>query len=123
MTLTQVTIMVTFVLWIAYTVKAHSFGQKTISSTLRDMGWDFSSFAFIWGMLITHWFAPRQELPTQLWGWGIGVPVLAILFGWDIYRLITNAPRQWYRWPMFYVGLGLPFGYIFWPQLSVLAPF
>lgn len=124
MTLTHYVILVTFALWIWFTsVSRQMFGAPTISMTLRNMAWTFSSFAFVWGMLIAHWFAPRQSLPTSLWGWSIGLPMILALLGWDIYWLVTDRPRAWYRWPMFYFVAGLPIGFFFWPQVSAHAPF
>lgn len=124
MSLTHWLIYSTFGLWIWYTsVSRQMFGAPTISMTLRNIAWDFSSFAFIWGMLIAHWFAPRQALPTGLWGWGIGLPLILGLLAFDIWWMVTGKEREWYRWPFFYFLAGLPIGFAFWPQLSRHAPF
>lgn len=123
LTATHWVILGSFFVWILYTANAHKLGQKTISSTLRNMSWDFSSFAFVWGMLMTHWFAPKRTLPTDYWGWMVGAPLILGLLVWDLYRLHHNSPKDWYRWPFFYVVAGMPIGYFFWPQLSPFAPF
>ena len=124
MTLTHYIVLATFAAWIWYTsVSRQNFGAPTISQTLRNIAWTFSLFPFIWGMLISHWFAPRQSLPSSLWGWGVGLPLMAILLTYDLYWLFSVKQRTWYRWPMWYFLLGLPVGYWFWPQRSLESPF
>lgn len=124
MTLTQWFVLVTFAIWIWFTsVSRQLFGSPTISMTMRDIGWAFTLFPFIWGMLIAHWFAPKQALASGLWGWGIGLPIMVLLLAFDVYWLIKGLPRHPVRWPFWYFVLGLPVGYLFWPQRSIHAPF
>jgi hypothetical protein len=121
--LTEWIILLTFAGWIFYTANAMRIGQKTISMALRDMAIEYTCFPFVWGMLITHWFAPKQHLMDGPWGWALGLPVLAILLGIDIYWKLTKREPHWARWPFFYFLLGLPMGYFFWPQGAPGAPF
>lgn len=124
MTLTHWIVLTTFAAWIWYTsVSRQMFGAPTISMTVRNMAWDFSVFPFIWGMLIAHWFAPRQELPTNLWGWGIGLPLMLALLAFDIWWMMAGKERHPARWPFWYFLAGLPVGFWFWPQRSLDAPF
>ena len=124
MTLTHAVILVTFGLWIWFTsVSRQKFGTPTISMTMRNIAWTFSLFPFVWGMLIAHWFAPKRELVEGMWGWGIGLPIMALLLVFDLYWLIGQHPRHPARWPFWYFLAGLPIGYWFWPQRSLDAPF
>lgn len=123
MTSTQMMILSTFALWLVWTSLAPRYGQKTVSSTLRNMAWSFNLIPFCFGMLTTHWFAPRQSFPSDLWGWGVGLPAMLLILGFDIYWLATKRERHWIRWPFWYFLAGLPVGYLYWPQISASAPF
>lgn len=122
MRITQLMILLTFALWLIWTSVAHRFGEKTISSTLRNMAWDFTLLPFCFGMLVTHWWAPRQDYPRDLWGWGVGLPLMAALLAFDLWWLWMGKPRTPYRWPFWYFLAGLPVGYFYWPQISIHAP-
>lgn len=122
-TLTQWIVVSTLAAWLIYTANAQKIRQRTISATIRDMAWSYNFFPFCWGMLMTHWFAPKQQLIEGLWGWGIALPMILILLGVDVYWNVSKRERHWIRWPFWYFLLGLPFGYFFWPQASLHAPF
>lgn len=122
MKITTIIILSTFTLWLTWTSVAQKYGERTISSTLRNMAWDWNILPFCFGMLITHWFAPRQTLPSSLWGWGVGLPVMVLIVAWDIYWLASGRERAVVRWPFWYFLLGLPVGYLFWPQISLHSP-
>lgn len=122
MNLTQIIIVSIFVLVLTYTAFAQKvFDSPTVSKTLRDWAWKYNSIGWLAGFLIGHWFFPRQEVKATAWG-GFGIPLAITLAAWDLYWNLGGHPRTWYRWPGWYVLIGISTGVVLWSQGSKHAP-
>lgn len=122
MNITELVIIATFVLLIAYDVIAGKINQPTESMVLREWGWRWNTVPFLAGFLIGHWFFPRREVDVSGWMWVL--PILGGLIVFDILwgRFGRNS-RPWFRFPGWYVLLGIPVGMFLWGQASVESVF
>lgn len=121
LTFSQWFVIAVFVAVIFYTAVAQKMGQPTVSMTLRDGGWRINTIPFIFGLLVGHWFFPRQS--TWVSGWGYAIPALLALVIYDVlWNWKKGAERRWFRFPGWWFLLGLPVGIWLWAQRSGDSP-
>lgn len=118
MTLTEILILFVSVLLLVYTGMARRIGQRTVSMTMRDLGWKYNSIPFALGIVIGHWFFPNFSLAVTN-KVGFTLPFIALVLGFDLlWRRVTlpSEIREWWRWPGWWFCYGIPVGMIFWSQ-------
>lgn len=115
MTLTQVVILLTFALLCLYTGYAHTFGQRAISPTIRDMAWRFNTVPLVAGVLMGHWFMPNSIAFSHRVG-GV-LPIIIVVALLDIsWNTAENGRRAAFRWPGIWVVVGIVSGALLWSQ-------
>jgi hypothetical protein len=119
--LTKLIVSLTIVGLIVYDVFAGSLGQPTESSVLRDWARDWSILPFIAGFLVGHWFAPRQIVDVSVWTFMLPVFAILIIIDLIMYFKYSGYYPGW-RYSLWYVLLGIPFGMYIWGQPGYWSP-
>lgn len=110
MTLTQALIALIFLVTTLYTAYAGTFGQLTVSAALRDLCWNYGSFAYTWGVLVAHWMFTRATAGKEL---AVCAVVGFTLLGYDLLKARLGAPDVT---PGVLFAVGVFTGWVFWAQ-------
>jgi hypothetical protein len=82
--------------------------------TMRDLGWKYTSFSVLMGILIGHWFFPSENpLYRRV---GNVLPFLALFYLLDLAWAKWGTGRQWWRYPGIWFILGVIIGAKLWAQ-------
>lgn len=108
------------IVMIVYDPIAAKCDLPTESRVIMDWGWRFNAVPFLLGVLMGHWFFPRQN--GSGFGWMIALPFWSALWGWDIAYGHFWGSRRWFRYPGIFVLLGMPVGMYLWGQVSPGSP-
>ena len=120
MTLTHLVLILNSVFLLVYDYFGPKFGNPSESTVIRDLASKWTILPFIAGLLIGHWFGPRQQVTYS--AWGNSVPFLILLLVFDIYWNINYTDYVWYRYPLFYVLMGIPVGMYLWGKAVSWSP-
>lgn len=112
LTTVQWVIIAAFVLFLGLTVVAANRKETTLSNTLQDWGTKYNWFAYLWGVLIGHWFFPNAPHHIAVWPWLL-IPMGLLAVG-DVINLKVYPFPLWTRYPGAYVLLGIPSGMWLW---------
>ena len=116
---TAIVILGTLAAWILYDLLAISKGWITESSWLRDAAYKATIVPFFCGFILGHWFFNYEGASQS--GWVFALPILIAVTLIDIICVLQKVGSVWWRWPGFYVLLGIPVGSFLWGQ-SGLSP-
>lgn len=115
-----------WVLWIvalvllAYDGIVGKISQPSESTVMREWGWKYNYFPFLMGVLIAHWFFPRQTWINPIVGKTI--PFILLVMAWDLYWNKFHGSHEWFRYPGLWVILGFPIGFLFWAAQDNNSP-
>lgn len=119
MTITELLIGAVFLILLVWTAVASRFKQKTVSMAMRDIAWGWSTWAFVFGVLVGHWFLPI--LNPRHHAVGNVLPLILAVMLFDLYwRHKQGVRRVWFRYPGIWFALGVPAGALLWSQRLVM---
>lgn len=113
-------IILTFVIWIAFDVWLTQHGGPTESQVLTEWAKMSTFLPFLVGFLGGHWFFTVKRPWKQGWMWALPIMIALVLF--DVAWGIWGIGYPWFRWPGFYLGLGVPAGALLWGQQDGDSP-
>jgi hypothetical protein len=105
--------------WIAWDVVLGARHQKTESMWLAGWAREWSALPFAVGALVGHWFVQNPNYDA----WPLAVVALGAVLAWDVARRIDwLRPARWLAYPGLWLLLGIPVGFLWWPQRYPGAP-